>query len=848
MNRITFTRFAVAAAVIAGIVGTSAATSAVQRPKVTASSVHAAPRGHLMAYGGRSPAQQRSGVGAKFDAQLADLARHASRARAGQAGLMDLHSMNPAAHFIVSRQTGVQYVAVDAVTRGDAQQLKAALTGLGLQHPTVFLNDVGGWLPVTALNAAAGLPQLHSIRASMSRAHSGAVTSQGDYVQGSAAARTASNVDGTGVTVGILSDSYDCYALYAQSGSGVPASGNNGYASNGFSATAADDITSLDLPAANNINVLEEASTSTDSTGTTCGFSPEFLPNGDEGRAMMQIVHDVAPGAKLAFHTAAITEADFAQGIQDLATAGAKVIADDVSYFDEPFFQDGLVAQSVDMVNAAGVAYFSAAGNSGTNGYDNTAPAFPTASTSPAGEQLLNFNTSGGAVTNTLAVDIPQLVPGEYIAVILEWDQPYVTGTQPGDNSPGASSQMDLCITGSASGLIGAPQNPSDPNGGTLTNIDNQTQICTGTNGVGSDPYQILFFGFPANAADTDGVACPSGVNATVCSAEQVITVQVGLKSGGTAPHRIKVAIDDNGAGVTYPGPIVPSGGTLQGHPSATGAMAIGAAFWDDTTVCGNTNALESFSAKGGDPILFTSTGAAQTAEYRQKPDIVGPDGGSNTFLGFQITAGGSGQCSDTGLWPDFFGTSAATPHVAATAALMLQKNPALTPTQIYTALRSTTSPMTGTSTAPDYLSGYGFIRADAALASISAGGGGAVSVTLDLTPTTINVGQSATLAWTIANATSCTASGDWPTNGAIAPTNGSLMVTPASAGSYTYTIACTAGSGNSGSSASGQQVLTVITPSSGGGGGGGALDLTALLLLTGIALTRARRTGVRQA
>ena len=78
---------------------------------------------------------------------------------------------------------------------------------------------------------------------------------------------------------------------------------------------------------------------------------------------MMQVVHDVAPGAKLAFYTAANTEADFATGIQALATAGAQVIADDVSYFDEPFFQDGLVAQAVNTVNAAGVSYFSAAGS-----------------------------------------------------------------------------------------------------------------------------------------------------------------------------------------------------------------------------------------------------------------------------------------------------------------------------------------------------------------------------------------------------------------------------------------------------------------------------------------------------
>ena len=122
---------------------------------------------------------------------------------------------------------------------------------------------------------------------------------------------------------------------------------------------------------------------------------------------MMQIVHDVAPGAKLAFHTAVESEADFANGIQALVNAGAQVIADDVTYFDEPFFQDGLLAQAANGANAAGVAYFSAAGNSGSNGYDNPAPDFSTAAVSPAGEQVLNFDTTGATTATALTVNLP---------------------------------------------------------------------------------------------------------------------------------------------------------------------------------------------------------------------------------------------------------------------------------------------------------------------------------------------------------------------------------------------------------------------------------------------------------
>ena len=89
----------------------------------------------------------------------------------------------------------------------------------------------------------------------------------------------------------------------------------------------------------------------------------------DEGRAMMQIVHDIAPGASLAFYTAYDSEQDFANGILALAAAGCKVICDDVSYFDEPFFQNGVVAQAIQTVEAEGVTYVTAAGNNASNGY-----------------------------------------------------------------------------------------------------------------------------------------------------------------------------------------------------------------------------------------------------------------------------------------------------------------------------------------------------------------------------------------------------------------------------------------------------------------------------------------------
>ena len=155
---------------------------------------------------------------------------------------------------------------------------------------------------------------------------------------------------------------------------------------------------------------------------------------------MMQIVHDVAPGAGLAFFTAENGEADFADGIGKLAAAGAKVIVDDVGYFDEPFFQDGILAQAIDSVVATGVAYFSSAGNDGASAYDNTAPDFSTTSLSTAqnpNEKLLTIGDSGAASPADLQVAIPSMVPGQFVVVVLQWDQPYVTGA-PASGGSGA--------------------------------------------------------------------------------------------------------------------------------------------------------------------------------------------------------------------------------------------------------------------------------------------------------------------------------------------------------------------------------------------------------------------------
>jgi hypothetical protein len=731
---------------------------------------------HLHVFGVRSAQQRQSAAAAKFDGPLADLSRHAGLARPDHA-VEDLRSLAPAVRFKQSAADAAPLVLIDAVTRGDPQQLKSALVALGLQHPAVYSNDVGGWLPVSQLDAASETAEVHSIRAAIPHTRTGAVTSQGDFVEHSDIARSGNSLTGAGVTVGVLSDSFDCYSVYAANN--VPAGGAAGYANNGFLATYATDVSTGDLPA--NVSVLEEAEagqTTNGQTGCMNYGAPTNLPFGDEGRAMLQIVYDVAPGASLAFYTAENSEADFANGIGTLATAGAKVIADDVGYFDEPFFQDGIVAQAINAVELQGVAYFSAAGNDGTLAYDNLTPSFNTTSTAApnSGEKLLNFDATGATTVTSLPVTIAALIPGEFVAIVVEWDQPYVTGAA---GSGGATSQIDLCITG-ASGTDEIEQYVSDTSAGAN---------CSGPSALGTDSYQVMFVANPANASGN--------------TAAETLNIQVGL-AGGTAPGRIKVAVEDDGAGSTI-NAFQTNTATLQGHPGAAGAAAVGAAFYFNTPACGTTPAqLEGYSSEGGAPILFDVNGTRlATPLVRQKPDFVGPDGVNDTFLGFTLASQGitgsngllttsTAACQNHPTYPNFFGTSAATPHAAAIAALMLQAKPTATPTQIYQALSAGALSM-GTPS-PNPQSGYGLIQANTAFAAPAMCLG--TSTVPCLGSSTVTVGSSTTLTWSTINATSCTASGSW--TGTLGP-NGSQSVTVTAAGTSQYILTCINAAGASG-------------------------------------------------
>ena len=663
-----FTRV-VRAATVAGLLTGATAGAAMLRPLAVAGvSAPAAARPHLLGASSAAPGDPARNHMAKLDSTLFAIWK-AMPTLAPETALDTLRVVSPNAHFRTLVPQRLPSVMIDAVADADVEALRAKLLNLGLANASVFSNDIGGWLPVDQLEALAALPELRLARVSARgrvRA-TGAVTSQGDFAQRSDVLRAMSSTfDGRGVTVGVLSDSLNCYNYYEQHG--YQASGPDGYASNGFEIDLAKDVASGDITPF--VNVLEDADcTDYDPTSQ--------LPYSDEGRAVLQIVHDVAPGASLAFYTADVSEADFANGIVALANAGAKVIDDDIGYLDEPIFQDGLLAQAVNQVQARGVTYFSSAGNDGHNSYENTKPSFPVATASGAanaGEYLLNFDPSGQTTTTELPITIPALVPGQFVYFAVQWDQPYVTGA-PG--SPGAANALDICLTDGAGNVL----------------------ECSGPNDIGGDPVVLTAVYNPATA-NGNTAASPAGI-------------EIGLVSG-QAPGLVKFLLLDDGATINA---FQTNSPTLQGHPGAAGAAAVGAAAYYQTPRCGTSPAvLEPFSSRGGDPILFDTSGnRLATPVVRQKPDFVDADTVDTTFFGDSLPALNTSivQCQNNTNYPSFTGTSAAAPHAAAVAALFLQANPALTPGQIVSALTATAAPMGAASESYDY--GSGFVQADAA-------------------------------------------------------------------------------------------------------------------------------------
>jgi hypothetical protein len=474
--------------------------------------------------------------------------------------------------------------------------------------------------------------------------NSGNALTQGDFVQRSETARTLTGLNGSGVKVGVLSDSYN----------------NTATATTG----AAFGVSAGELPGIGNLNGL-----------TTPVTVLQDLASGgsDEGRAMLEIIHDIAPNAQLYFNTAFLGKAAFASGITALANAGCKVIVDDVSNYDAAFFQDDVVAQAVNNVKSnQNVTYLSAAGNSSNKSYENS---FKASSQSFNTEVIHNFAVGSNPELTAIPFTYTPTVDNGKVKIYMQWNQPFKSL-----GATGTTTDLNIYIAqltaNNTYSIFNLPNN--------LGRVDN-TNI---------DPFEYIA-----------GIA----FNVTIPTTYYLIITK---KGNGLNPSKLKFIY---GPSIEFNTPL-PSGlqsNTCFGHANADGAIAVGASYFFQTPMWNSTTypvpLISPSSSYGGVPILFNQSGTPITPIIRNKPDIVAPDGGNTSFFGQQI--------GDGDTYPNFFGTSAAAPHAGAVAALMLQAKPTATPDDIKTALINSCTDM-GTA-GFDFITGNGFIKADAAILSL---------------------------------------------------------------------------------------------------------------------------------
>ncbi len=523
-------------------------------------------------------------------------------------------------------QTQGDRILVQAVAKDDINLLVKDLEKLGVEDISSYGKVAAGFIQISQLANLSGLATIQFAQpAYKGFTRAGKVTSQGDKAMQSDVAKTDFEVDGSGIKIGVMSDSYD-------------------------NLKGADaDVTSGDLP--DSVTVLKDI----ESGGS------------DEGRAMAQIVHDVAPGADLFFRTAFISAVDFANGIGELVSAGADIIVDDVAYFEQPFFQDGIIAQAASDAATSGVAYFSSAGNSGTDSYEsafNPGNNYPVGFFSGAfyGGVAHQFDEKGDELQEFI------LESGESILLSFQWNDPFISA-----GSTGASRDLDIYVLNAAGTEI-------------LASSANQN--------VGKDAVEVLSF---VNDTETTGTYNLMIVDNTTIDGDQ------------TAPTLIKY-IDFNGD--TEFTEYTTDSPTVFGHPNGQGVAGVGAAKYQETPAFGqNPPLLEDFSSVGGISIYFDRDGQVLAEPIiRQTPLIVAPDGVDTTFFG--------SPDSDQSGFPEFFGTSAAAPHAAAVAALMLQAaEKKLTSQEIYDALANTAIDME--SDGFDVKSGYGLINAKEAIFAV---------------------------------------------------------------------------------------------------------------------------------
>jgi hypothetical protein len=494
-----------------------------------------------------------------------------------------------------------------------------------------------------------------STAATSTNCEGGSVISQGVAQLNVPAARAAFGLRGAGETVGVISDSFNT-ATTSPEKKPIATHAANDEASNDLPGPASSCV-GQQVP----VRVLEEGP-----SGST-----------DEGRAMLQVVHDVAPEAQLAFATAEGGELLLARNIERLAEpvvaggAGATVIVDDVAYLSEPFYQEGPVAVAIQKVTSEGVVYLTSAGNGNLVEAKSQneigsweAPAYR-ATTCPgvvkAQSDCMDFSPGSG-VDNGFGMTVEA---GETLVVDLQWAEARY----------GVETDLNAYLLNKGGTEILAKETTKNGPGGSQEPLATLTWKNSGS------------------------------------SREVQLVIARGLTSPITAP-RLKFLLVEDGQGVSatqYPrsegGDIV--GPTIFGHAGAAAAITLGAINYAESSTA--PSQPETYSSRGpvthyfGPVTSVTPAAPLAAPEELRKPNLTATDCGSTTFFA-QFEAGAYFFC----------GTSEAAPHAAGVAAVMRERNPVASPATISASMEASATKYTVV-TSPEAV-GAGLLNAAGAL------------------------------------------------------------------------------------------------------------------------------------
>ncbi len=483
---------------------------------------------------------------------------------------------------------GSLHVYLDCSPLGANELSKLRQAGARIERIHMARGLVQAWVDPSALDTLAAFPWVRAIRGvDRAVARTGSITTEGDVASRADELRAARGVDGTGVVVGVISDGINSLA----------------------DAQATHDLPDVVVP---NDNRCQRGA-------------------GDEGTALLEIVHDVAPGARLLF-SGPSTSLDMVDAVQCLVDAGADVIVDDLGFFGEPYFEDGPVADAVSAAVTAGVSYHSSAGNEAQAHVEEDF--FPAPGSNG---QIHDWAAGAGDRFNGV------VVPAEgTLTCILQWNDPF----------GGAADDYDLALFDANLSLVAESINPQEG---------------------AQDPIEIVQV---VNQSNTD----------------QLANVLVDRVAG--QPRRLELFC--LGAAAMEHGS---AAGSIFGHPALSSVVAVGAVDVNDPGL----DQVEPFSSHGPARVDFP------TLQVRAKPDLVGFDGVAIS------NAGGFPACPP---FCAFFGTSAAAPHSAGVAALLLHLDPTLTPAGIQAAL--TRGAVDIGAPGFDETSGFGRLDAVAAVSTLT--------------------------------------------------------------------------------------------------------------------------------